>query len=71
MQKSTPIEDLSTLSVSERVLLVEDIWDSIVAMPGEVPLTDQQREELDERLASYRANPNLGSSWQAIRSRIK
>jgi putative addiction module component (TIGR02574 family) len=36
--------------LSERILLVEDIWDSIAKVPESVPLTPAQREELDRRL---------------------
>jgi putative addiction module component (TIGR02574 family) len=41
------IADVLQLSVSERIQLVEDIWDSLVEIPRPVTLTDAQREELD------------------------
>jgi putative addiction module component (TIGR02574 family) len=42
---------IDQLSVADRILLVEEIWDSIVATPEQVPLTEAQIAELDERLA--------------------
>jgi putative addiction module component (TIGR02574 family) len=35
--------DLLELSVSERIQLVEDLWDSIVAVPESIPLTEEQK----------------------------
>lgn len=62
--------DILNLSVSERIQLVEDIWDSIAELPEEVPLTDEQKKELDRRLDAYRRNPNEGSPWGMVRERI-
>ena len=38
---------LSELSVAERIQLAEDLWDSVAADTGELPLTDAQRAELE------------------------
>ncbi len=62
--------DLQEHTVSERVLLVEDIWDSVATIPDAIPLTDKQREELDRRLAAYHKDPNTGSPWEEVKSRI-
>ena len=63
--------DLLELSVSERIQLVEDVWDSIAAVPDAVRLTESQKEELDRRLDSYRRNPDAGSPWELVRVRIQ
>jgi putative addiction module component (TIGR02574 family) len=65
------VNELLKLSVPERILLVEDIWDSIASVPDAVPLTDEQHDELDRRLEAYHANPDLGSPWDEVKSRIK
>jgi putative addiction module component (TIGR02574 family) len=62
--------DVLELSVPERIQLVEDIWDSIAAVPQSVPLTQVQRDELDRRLEAYRENPEDGSPWEEVKSRI-
>jgi len=64
-------EDILNLSVSERIQLVEDIWDSIAEVPEAVLLTDTQKRELDNRLESYRKNPSEGSPWEEVRKRIQ
>jgi putative addiction module component (TIGR02574 family) len=59
------------MSIPERILLVEEIWDSIVADEGSVEITPEQRAELDRRLAAHDAAPDEGSSWDEVRSRLQ
>ncbi len=63
--------DILKLSVSERIQLVQDIWDSIAEVPDSVPLTDEQKAELDRRLDAYHMDPNAGSPWSVVRERLK
>lgn len=59
------------LSVSERIQLVEDIWDSIANVPETVKLTEEQKLELDRRLDAYHDDPSKGSPWEIVRERIR
>ena len=52
---------LSRLPVEERIKLVEELWDSIAADQKALPLTDEQKAELDRRLDAYEADGNQGS----------
>jgi putative addiction module component (TIGR02574 family) len=70
MEKIT-ISDLLELSISERIQLVEDLWDSIATVPEAVMLTEAQKEELDRRLDAYHKNPNAGSPWESVKERIR
>ena len=69
MDKKPSLADILELDVHERIELVGDIWDSIASVPEAVSLTDEQRDELDRRLAS-RDNPELGSPWEDVRKRL-
>ena len=62
--------DILELSIPERILLVEDIWDSIVDFPDSIKLRDEQKKELEARLNSYHKNSNLGSPWEDVKKRI-
>ena len=64
------VADVLELSISERIQLVGDIWDSIATVPQSVSLTPAQREELDRRLDDYRQHPGEDSPWEEVRSRI-
>lgn len=65
------VTEILTLSVAERVRLVEAIWDSISAVPGALPLTDLQEQELDRRLAEFEADPEEGSTLEEVFARIR
>ncbi|MBC8524075.1 MAG: addiction module protein [Chlorobium phaeobacteroides] len=52
--------ELHNLSIDERLRLVEDIWDSIAADQGALPLTDEQKAELDQRLDIYELDKSMG-----------
>jgi putative addiction module component (TIGR02574 family) len=62
--------DVLELSIPERIQLVEDIWDSIAAVPESIRLTEAQREELIRRLEDYHAHPDEGSPWEEVKRRI-
>ncbi len=64
-------KDILDLSVSERIQLVQDIWDSIVQVPESVLLTEEEKAEIDRRLDAYHKDPNAGSPWLTVRERIK
>ena len=51
---------LQQLPVQERLRLVEDLWDSIAADEHAVPLTDEQKAELDRRLDAYETDGRPG-----------
>jgi len=63
--------DFLSLSVPERIILVEDIWDSVSEVPDAVILTEKQKAELDRRLDAYHKNPGEGSPWSEVRTRIR
>ena len=62
--------DALHLPIAERIQLVAEIWESIAECPDEVEITEATRELLRKRLAAHRANPNAGSPWDVVRSRI-
>ncbi|MFV9691933.1 MAG: addiction module protein [Desulfobacteria bacterium] len=50
------IANLCTLPIVERIRLVEYLWDSIAADQVAIPITDEQRAELDRRLDAYESD---------------
>lgn len=68
---SQSIDEFRKLSVTERIQLVEDIWDSIaVDSPEAVPLTSVQREEIKRRLQAHDADPSTAVPWEQVRSEL-
>jgi putative addiction module component (TIGR02574 family) len=70
MEFSETSQEIKKLSVAERILLVEEIWDSIVAEQESLELTEAQRQELDRRLESYQSSPEVGSSWEEVKQSV-
>ena len=62
--------EIESLTISERIMLAEALWDSIVAEDSEIKLTDTQKEELDRRLAAFEIEQDVGSSWSSVKARI-
>jgi len=71
VMKRALVAEILELPITERMQLVEAIWDSISAAPESLPLTQWQREELDRRLAEYEADPASGSSLEEVFGRIR
>ena len=68
-----PMNSLSVfdLSPSEKLQLVEDLWDDLAANPEDVPVHDWQLEELARRKANLENNPASGLSWDEVKRRIR
>lgn len=66
-------EELLRLSLAERLELVQELWDSIAeeCEREPYPLSDEQRQDLERRLAEADADPTGGAPWQEVRERIR
>jgi putative addiction module component (TIGR02574 family) len=67
------MKDLSSileLPPSERLQLIEAIWDSLVEVPEAVPISDGVKEELDRRLEAYYADPSSARPWSEVRQEL-
>jgi len=65
-----PQLDIDRLSPDERIQLAEELWNSLHAEPGEVPLTPAQEGELDRRLDAYREDREPGEPWRDALAKI-
>ncbi len=63
--------EVEALSIAERILLVEEIWNSIAEEQQAVEVMPAQREELDRRLDAHRAAPGEGASWEEVKKRLE
>ncbi len=69
--KQELVAEILALPLTDRVRLVEAIWDSISAAPDALPLTQWQKEELDRRLAEYEADPDSGATLEEVFARLR
>jgi putative addiction module component (TIGR02574 family) len=61
---------IDQLTVAQRILLAEEIWDSIPDEADVLALSEAQKEDLQRRLAAYEANPKAGSCWEEVKGRL-
>lgn len=61
-------EEIKNLNVSEKILIVEELWDSIVKDNEYPELTESQQRELNSRISYYHTNPQHGRTWEEIKT---
>ncbi len=57
-------------SVDDRLVLIQEIWDSIAVETERSPLTDAQRLEVDRRLAAHRNDPGAAIPWEQVEAEV-
>ena len=61
---------IDQMSADERLNLIGEIWHSL-SPKEQVVLTEDQRVELDRRLAAADADPSPGTPWEAVKVRLR
>jgi len=59
---------IDSMSVEDRIALVQDIWDSVAIEAGLLPPSTSEQAELDRRLAEDDASPNDTVAWETIKA---
>jgi len=68
--QTTPTDYLK-LPLSDRIQLVEDLWDSIAEEASDTfSLSPEQKAELSRRLAAHKADPSSAVSWEHVRRKL-
>ncbi len=63
-------EQILSLTVPEKLQLVEDIWDSVVIYAEEIPFSQSHKQDLDRRRSSYQNLENQGDNWENLKEKI-
>ncbi|BBO18504.1 conserved hypothetical protein [Candidatus Brocadia pituitae] len=64
------IPELKKLSNPEKLLLINELWASLSLQEDALPVPESHKKILDERLREHEANPEQGSTWKEVKSRI-
>ncbi|HEV7683578.1 MAG TPA: addiction module protein [Pyrinomonadaceae bacterium] len=62
---------IKQLSVTERLDLISELWDSIPDSLEELPIPEWHPEELECRLAAADADPDTAIPWEEVRQRLR
>jgi len=62
--------DYTHLTVAERILLAQELLESVFPRAQNLPLTPAQRQEVENRWAAYEAGRMSAAPWDEVRSRL-
>ncbi len=71
MDVTATLAEIAKLPVEQRIQLVQDIWDTIAAENAAPELNEEQKRELERRVAELDANPNNVLTWEEIKARVR
>ena len=67
---ATKFDDLLMLDVSSRLALIAKLWDSIVEDAQSLPITENERELLAQRLKEDDEAPQAAIPWEIARAEL-
>lgn len=62
---------IDRLELSEKLLLVGDIWDSIAESNAELPMPEWQKKELDRRYLEYKEGKLELHDWKTVHEELR
>jgi putative addiction module component (TIGR02574 family) len=63
--------EIDRLELSEKLILVEDIWDSIAVGNSELVLPEWQKAELNRRYGDFRDGRLALHDWTEVHGRLR
>jgi len=71
MKSNEIIKEIDKLSLSEKLILVEDIWDSIAHNNAVLPMPEWQKAELDKRYSDYKSGKLRLHDWESVHKELR
>lgn len=71
MDITATLNEIASLSIEDRIFLVQAIWDSIAVEQAYTNLTETQKRELDRRIDDSEMNPDNFLTWEEVKASIK
>jgi putative addiction module component (TIGR02574 family) len=60
--------EIARLSITQRIVLVDSIWESITADRRKTPLSEQDIEEMQDRIMAAEKKPSYMSQWEKMKN---
>jgi len=64
------IAEINNMSPEEKILFLEDLWESITTDESTIPVPDSHKFELDRRLRKYKSNPGDLLSLEELKAKV-
>ena len=71
MKTEELIKEIDHLGLSEKLLLVEDIWDKIASNNADIPMPQWQKLELDKRYQEYQEGKLELHDWKYVHQELR
>ena len=68
--RTIEIEKVLKMPIEQKILLVEDMWDSIRPQSQRIPVLESHKIELDLRVKEYKNNPSALLSDQELKQAL-
>lgn len=63
--------EINQLSMSDKILLVEDVWDTIAMDNSEISMSAWQKAELDKRYQEYSEGKLEVHDWKDVHQKLR
>lgn len=71
MSRDLILKEIDKLGLSEKVLMVEELWDLIARDSNSLPMPEWQKIELDKRQQAFENSEVELHDWQIVHKRLR
>ena len=71
METNKILNEIDKLELSEKIILVEDIWDSIAQTNLQLPLPEWQKVELKKRYTEFQKGTQKLHEWGSVHEDLR
>jgi putative addiction module component (TIGR02574 family) len=64
-------KEIAKLGLAEKLLLIEDVWDSIAEGNSQLPMPEWQKTELDKRYQAYQEGKLTLHDWRSVHEELR
>ena len=71
MEPGKITEEIKRLSLPQRLIIAQDIWDSIALESGKLPMPLWQKNELEKRYDQYKQGKLGLHNWREVHAELR
>jgi putative addiction module component (TIGR02574 family) len=71
MQPEQIISEIRKMSVPQKLLIAQDIWDSIATESGNIPMPAWQKDELKKRYQDFKQGKMALHDWRDVHAKLR
>jgi putative addiction module component (TIGR02574 family) len=69
MIEAAMLSQVKTISAVDRIELLGVVWETLT--PEDAPVTSEEKQLLDSRMADFQQKPNDQSPWREVQARMR